>query len=739
MIMKQNILNSILSGVALLALAAGIQSCGIDEGDPVTITEFGAPKREFQVGWQKDTVKIKVLSSEDFTIDFVEDVDWAEIDTDGRGNALSGDSEFNVICTTNDGFPRMASILIATSERSDTLFIKQKGYKTPSIKLPNQNLAIMGDEAQITTPVQTNLLIEDMSTEIDYNGGEEGWISDLSIMNGLLIMKVAANPHEKELRRANVVLRFVDGWKKETSVKLMLTQANANNEFGAEIPFDGVKDFLGKITKDVYIEGVVISDRENGNAGENLRTTETGINRNGIATTVYIQSKDGSCGYMLKLVSPEDNIFERYSKVKLLLRDTYVELGTNPARYTIKDVKSSMVISSEAGKSSDLPVKEKYISELTDDDVYTYVTLKDCEFPIRKGPFTPINEGYGEAFDTWRITKYPLLVRDINGNSIYTYTNLACPYRRDGKMLPYGSGTISGVIVWESYDSFEWAGEPNSGDIGRYQIRHQSRSDIKFNENFEDGFSGFVTEYQYANLQERYFYPTYGNNGYLTTSIEPKEGETAVAGVEEMDYSYLGPIGREHYGNENGNGVLLPDGSKLSTSPKTNWPNYPNTSDGNKGKGMVNAEDRSAMARYADWWNTRTDRGEAWLLKVSTKDITTDHLSMQLSMINYYVGAPRYYTVDWSEHGDNTKSDWHHIAEFTMADIVQWGGTRWWQLAGFKNLDIPLPLEILGKENLWIRIGAARNMAGSTTGYDDAPVGKGKEVAISYLAIRYNK
>ena len=126
--MKQNILNSILSGVALLALAAGIQSCGIDEGDPVTITEFGAPKREFQVGWQKDTVKIKVLSSEDFTIDFVEDVDWAEIDTDGRGNALSGDSEFNVICTTNDGFPRMASILIATSERSATascLYIRQ--------------------------------------------------------------------------------------------------------------------------------------------------------------------------------------------------------------------------------------------------------------------------------------------------------------------------------------------------------------------------------------------------------------------------------------------------------------------------------------------------------------------------------------------------------------------------------------------------------------------------------------
>ena len=68
-----------------------------------------------------------------------------------------------------------------------------------------------------------------------------------------------------------------------------------------------------------------------------------------------------------------------------------------------------------------------------------------------------------------------------------------------------------------------------------------------------------------------------------------------------------------------------------------------------------------------------------------------------------------------------------------MADIVQWGGTRWWQLAGFKNLDIPLPLEILGKENLWIRIGAARNVAGSTTGYDDAPVGKVRKLPLAIL------
>ena len=81
------------------------------------------------------------------------------------------------------------------------------------------------------------------------------------------------------------------------------------------------------------------------------------------------------------------------------------------------------------------------------------------------------------------ISKYPRLVRDAEGSSIYTYTNTTCPYRRDGVRLPYGSGTLSGVIVHELFPNYVYGDnddEELSGNIGRYQIRHQSYSDIAF-------------------------------------------------------------------------------------------------------------------------------------------------------------------------------------------------------------------------------------------------------------------
>ena len=40
------------------------------------------------------------------------------------------------------------------------------------------------------------------------------------------------------------------------------------------------------------------------------------------------------------------------------------------------------------------------------DSIYTYVTLKDCELPVRKGSLTPINEGYANAGGAHRCAKY---------------------------------------------------------------------------------------------------------------------------------------------------------------------------------------------------------------------------------------------------------------------------------------------------------------------------------------------
>lgn len=86
-------------------------------------------------------------------------------------------------------------------------------------------------------------------------------------------------------------------------------------------------------------------------------------------------------------------------------------------------------------------------------------------------------------------------MRDINGNSMYIYTNTTCLYRRDGTRLPYGSGNMSGVIVHELFTRFEYLeaangliDEEKAGDIGRYQIRHMSRSDFKMADDFKNSF-----------------------------------------------------------------------------------------------------------------------------------------------------------------------------------------------------------------------------------------------------------
>ena len=311
-----------------------------------------------------------------------------------------------------------------------------------------------------------------------------------------------------------------------------LTQANAKNEFGHEISFSEVRDLVGIVNKDVYIEGRIISDIGNGNNGENMMTGQTSIDYTETYRTAYIQSLDGSQGFMIKTVTEDDNIFERYSKVRILLKGVTVEAESNPERYILKKVTSAMVMSSVSGSAADIPQKVKRYNELTDMDVYTWVTLADCELPVRKGSLTPINEGYARSTNANRETKYPMLVRD-----------------------------------------------KNMGDIGRYQIRHLTREDIALEKDFENSFSALLTEYRYGKLESHIFRPTTGDNGYLTfTHPDEKSGD---AGWGVSDPSYLGPIGNEsnpdkekpwggtNKGNVNGNGIVE-NGKQMCSDPGTN-------------------------------------------------------------------------------------------------------------------------------------------------------------------------
>ncbi len=724
----------------LLTGSAFFTACEIDNGEETRVSEFGPEKTEYIFDWKQGSQSVGVLANQPYDIALLDPENgWLEIDTEGRGTHFTGDDKFQVTFKANDGFPRMEGLRIWTDSRADTVYFKQKGFIEPELTFSTKSITVLGDGGRAMAQLTTNIELEELQQTIKYTSEDaEEWISDLDISNGFLIMQTQANADPEALRNARVTLTYQNGWKQTITSTVYITQANAKNEFGHEVSFGELRDMIGTINKDIYIEGRVISDMGNGNNGENLMKTQTQIDYTGTYRTAYIQSLDGSQGFMIKTVTEEDNIFERYSKVRILLKGAQLKAEVNPNRYIIEKVTSAMVMSSITGTASDIPKKEKYYNQLTDDDIYTWVTLLSCELPVRKGSLTPINEGYARNCGTNRESKYPMLVRDRNGDSFYMYTNTTCGYRRDGSMLPYGSGNISGVLVHEKHDRFVWEGEQNSGTIGTYQIRHLEKSDIALDPDFENSFSALLTEYRYGKLESHQFRPTTGDNGYLTHTA-PDE-ESGDAGWATGDSSYLGPIGDRwnedtegplagiHKGNTNGNGVVE-NGKQMCTSKDTN----------DNGKGNVVSADYSAWINEGQWWNTETDRSEAWLLHVSTEGISTDVLSMQVAMQNRVAGGgPRYFKVDWSEHGDNNRDDWHEITVFQLPDVTNWSLTQFWQCAGYKYVNIPLPLDMLGLDDVCIRFSAANRKAGSTEEFDSDKVTVGA-VAFSYIGIRYNK
>lgn len=740
-----------ISSLILVAAAFLAAGCNYDDAELLNVSEFGTLNHTYTVGYKSGSLEMDILSNERFTVSLTEeDLDWVSF-PDGQ-TVFDGDAKLRIDYATNSGFPRQAVLALQAETRSDTLYIRQEGFKAPTLKFNNISVALPGDGGQITAPLSTNLVMDDLAPSIVYNNEEDPeWISGLTLSNGMLVFQAAPNPDPTALRRATISLNFTDGWGQVTTSSLLLTQANANNEFGSLAPFASIRDMPGTVNQDIYIEGIVISELGNENVGENQRLTENSIDYTGNPCTAYIESEDGKYGFMIKTKTAADNVFERYSKVRLLLRGTTVTEELEPHRFTISDVTAAMVLSSTGGTEASVPVKRKHIKDLTDDDMYTWVELEDCEFGIKKGPITPINEGYGAAYSsnltnpndfsagTNYISKFPALVIDNEGNSLYTFTNTKCPYRRLGKTLPYGSGTFKGVIVHESYDQYTWAGEMNESSIGRYQIRHLEESDYAFAASRENSKMGYLVEYQYALINNNVVNPTDGsNNGYLTHSKPNANGATA---AYMSDFTYLGPVGKYYVENPyTGNGVVLPDGTQLCQSKKTNHPAYPTAvgSDGNAGKCQVDTEDKSAW-RWNQWWNTETDSPEAWLLKFSTEGITTDHLTIVFSAGGQGFGSPRYMTLDWNTVGDNTASGWKHIADFDMPEGAQWGNVRAWQLpGGYKQFSFELPLEMLGKPEVWIRFIPTRNASGSAQSYDEAEISN-NHVCMNYLAIRYAK
>ena len=803
--MKRNIFRAFSASVVFLTAL----SCSLDETADVKLVELGTPLEDNVciVEAEGGEYELEIYSNGSYHIEMLDQSSWLTLSA-MKGN---GDGTLTLTSTGNDEFKRMTSFALCSDvdERRDTVYVKQKGKIEANLAMGNTSMVVPGAGGESKASLSTNIPFEYFKVNVDYNDPENvGWLDPEKVsmagdgQDRTLSIWTDPNPDDVSVRTASLNLSFVDGWGDKVALELIVMQKNSNEGLGVLKSFAEIRSTYpngGEVTEDYILEGIVVSNTEGGNAGENEQISASAIDYTVSQRTVYVQSLDGKYGFSLLTETEEDNIFKQFNKVQVLLKGTEIYLFDNPAKYyQIKGVKKSMVASNVKAAESEIVVKQKHFNELTDDDIFTYVTLKDVEFPVRKGSICPINEGYSIAGKSDRIAKFPLLVRDINGDSFYMYTNTVCTYRNDGTRVPQGSGNISGVIVHERFSRFEWKNgmdlldmetDPELGNIGRYQIRHQTKGDIydQMQMDFKDSFSELLVEYRYWNpdIEHGVQRPTYGDNGWFTHTYQKKyTGTEAKEYTEEVYkqhmsaevcFSYLGPIGLAgtmfgaNTGNVNGLGIVLDsdkdrynpemsewvgefNGTRQWLAPETSMadaeiPMRVANAGSGAGKGWCSSDCYCAF-RSLKWWDFDQDRGYAWMLNFSTKGVSSK-LSMQISVLNssQRFHSPRYWKAEWSEVDSMDPSkdaQWHPIGEYTVPDISQWTGTLFSSVVGYKAINMDLPAELLGKDNVYIRLMPVSDLCSSGGDYTDTFItddedGDKHASSIDYIAIRYNK
>jgi hypothetical protein len=707
--------------------------------------ELGMPEHEYYVEKTGGNIDIAFLANKAGQLFLVdeEDKSWVEFGT----TSFDRDGSIPVTISANTGFPRRADILFVTDTRKDTVSVFQKGAVEEIFYVSAGSMVVFNGTSEVNTvAADINVPLSSITTEIRYSGEEE-WITDCTLSNTSLTFKTTDNPDRDYMRRAAIYLTYINGWKARKEVSVSVLQARADNNIGTVFTAEDLRTVatVGGYTlpEDAITEGYIVSTTEDHNAGDAIvddYKQGTGVIDYSLTDrTAYLESADGQYGFRLITNTEDDNDFVRYSRVCLGIGGAVVKKTSGePVCYTIEGVSSDNIITSADGTLT-MPWKEKHISELTDSDINTLVKIKDCEIAMRKGPFTPVNEGYTSLCGYNRLAKYPILIRDITGGSMYMFTNMTCPYRRNGETLPYGSGDITGIVVHEPYKSFE-----KDGNIGRYQLRHLTREEIELKSDFADNFSGIITEFRYAKFPGE-FETTKLPNAILATKGNGEMCHTyGSISNYSPSYFYIGECGSKKKGKyEEGAGIELEDGGIYQPWVDNGTESAQNTD----GKGWFKDNIKLSWSNKY-WWDSDNSRGYCWLINFSTKGITSDRVSMQFAMYNNSQSArsPRYWKAQYSLTTTDTSvdadSEWIDIAEFTVPDVAIWASQNDWQTLGTRVYDFPLPTEILGKESVSIRLMPRNNKAAakSEDSYDSSSIANNSGYnTMDYFAVRYNK
>lgn len=571
---------------------------------------------------------------------------------------------------------RSLDVVVATIDGKETkTFSFKQLSRNLFINLDNSALGIKSKAGNSKVNVLTNVPYSGFAFDIEYAvTPAQEWLVNMKIEDGVFSFESLQNPDQSE-RTATITLSYTDPYDRTVSEDLVVTQAaKADYDLAVEKDFGYVKTKMASstaINEDIFIKGVVIANGTFANFPKNRYSIQDENNK-----AILFESDD---------LIP----FNRYDSLYLWIKDCAVKEYTE-GDFTYKvlsGVSSTRII--EQKENDTFATKEMYMKDITDDYLFSFVTLKEVEFAIPFGGLTNFNEGYNNATYKQYLKYYPQSIRDVKGNNMYVLTNLEVAYRRES--LPKGSGNMSGIIVREFNSNF-------GGDLGKYSIRHLEKSDIAIAENRTNGFSNVLVEWDCAK-------PT-----------GMAEGATFIAPTVGISTATLYKKGASGFYSSSGAGKIY---------FVTDY----------RGDVFDNAQAQVANGAYnADTWTTN----DWWIMKdISTVGISKP-LSLQLETNVSTNNGPKDMIVEWSLDG----TSWTAVenGEFTCQGQIATSGvtgtvTYPRLIPGFKIYDFLLPNDLLGKSNIQIRL-----RCNSTERVDeDSRYGVTGTHRLSHVSIKYNK
>lgn len=374
--MNKNIKYSSL--ILALSAFAFVQSCDYDDAADIAKVELGAPGKEIVVNASDTTFNVPILSNAKYHYELMEGAEsWLHI----TGEPTETDSNLTLYCEPNNEFKRKGIIYLISDvdSRKDSVVVKQRGWKIAKLTMENTSIVADGGSGTVKVPVRTNIPFSYMTVNTEYAAEGASWIDKINITDAVeesaeMEIGMGANPDAEAPRAASVNFSFVDGWGDKVSLLVNVLQKSANNTLGKVLSFDEFIDkyATGKPVNDyVILEGIVVSNKAGRNAGADEQKTTSAVDYSISERTVYLEAEDGHRGVSILTATADDNVFDQYDKIQILMHGTVANLKEEPLRCDITGVTKTMVTSRLPGNKSSVPEKAMYIRDLTDNDVYT--------------------------------------------------------------------------------------------------------------------------------------------------------------------------------------------------------------------------------------------------------------------------------------------------------------------------------------------------------------------------------